>query len=525
MQELKKLLKGNRLSKDIEFVDDFLQAYLIFTKYEEKKAFNRLRSYLNLRTNHSYIFQSVPFDIASHPSCRFATFLPRRLPNGSIIVLLEPGNWNPDELPFETMKQILCMIFLQELRNPVSQASGFHLIQDFSNTGTRYLKFCTPYNMYLLNHVTFIYIHSSPVELLNHFPGSHLPTKYGGALTNYCMSDYLKKANEQHSNFPIGGQKNIPELGYYASDSKTEVVKALRKLYIGNNIPDKFWNIKSGLLNTNNDFKTIYVLDTRRDVYVTCYAHNLHLNTSSAPETMSPNVKFPGEFIHVFKIDVNKSETIYLWKIPQIFLAIHSPFVPVHPLWEGIPLKPGHNYIINLRLEEEYLLPYPYHTNCTDYDALWRSNNKAGPRSQEMCKHWCAWTLPKACYTLAPSIKMLEKPIRFCEDNEFGNSEVDINLLVHKSKCNPECKMEGLFLDNVRVSLCPNTPVGNDTSSSEKSDEIVVELRVPDPEVIVTSHEPVYRIVVSFKTTHLSYKCDNSAELKLLYHSISDRRS
>ncbi|XP_055946035.1 uncharacterized protein LOC129976463 isoform X2 [Argiope bruennichi] len=209
MQELKKLLKGNKLSKDIEFVDDFLQAYLIFTKYEEKKAFNRLRSYLNLRTNHSYIFQSVPFDIASHPSCRFATFLPRRLPNGSIIVLLEPGNWNPDELPFETMKQILCMIFLQELRNPVSQASGFHLIQDFSNTGTRYLKFCTPYNMYLLNHVTFIYIHSSPVELLNHFPGSHLPTKYGGALTNYCMSDYLKKANEQHSNFPIGGQKNV----------------------------------------------------------------------------------------------------------------------------------------------------------------------------------------------------------------------------------------------------------------------------------------------------------------------------
>ncbi|KAF8778458.1 hypothetical protein HNY73_015179 [Argiope bruennichi] len=232
----------------------------------------------------------------------------------------------------------------------------------------------------------------------------------------------------------------IPELGYYASDSKTEVVKALRKLYIGTNIPDKFWNIKNGLPNTNNDFKTIYVFDTRRDVYVTCYAHNLHLNTSSAPETMNTNVKFPGEFIHAFKIDVNKSENIYLWKIPQIFLAIHSPFVPVHPLWEGIPLKQGHNYIINLRLEEEYLLPYPYHTNCTDYDALWRSNNKAGPRSQEMCKYWCAWTLSKACSPHEPGIKMLEKPIRLCEDNEFGNPEVDIDLIVRKSKCNPECR-------------------------------------------------------------------------------------
>ncbi|GBM50354.1 hypothetical protein AVEN_208959-1 [Araneus ventricosus] len=240
------LKTGNKLSKDVEFEDDFLLAYLTFTKYDEKKAFARLRNYLNLRSNHSYFFRSVQFDLASHPSSRFATFLPHRLPDGSIIVLLEPGNWNPDDLSLETMKKIFCMMFLQQLRNPVSQASGFHLVHDFANTGVRYLKFCTPYNMYLLNHVTFdvlpgyffgihvlntnflmkillnlskpfvpeyfrnnIYIHSSPEKLQDFFPCSLLPTKYGGTLSDYAMPDFLRNANEQHDNFPVGGQKNL----------------------------------------------------------------------------------------------------------------------------------------------------------------------------------------------------------------------------------------------------------------------------------------------------------------------------
>ncbi|GFS84055.1 hypothetical protein NPIL_697301 [Nephila pilipes] len=39
--------------------------------------------------------------------------------------------------------------------------------------------------------------------------------------------------------------------------------------------------------------------------------------------------------------------------------------------------------------EEEHLLPEPYHTNCTDYEALWQKNNRTGPRSQERCKESC----------------------------------------------------------------------------------------------------------------------------------------
>ncbi|GBO39001.1 hypothetical protein AVEN_71056-1, partial [Araneus ventricosus] len=47
------------------------------------------------------------------------------------------------------------MIYMQELRNPVTQLAGFNAIFDFSNTGLQHLKYCTPYNMYLLNHTSF----------------------------------------------------------------------------------------------------------------------------------------------------------------------------------------------------------------------------------------------------------------------------------------------------------------------------------------------------------------------------------
>ncbi|KAF8778455.1 Alpha-tocopherol transfer protein-like [Argiope bruennichi] len=248
MERLKKLLQGDTLSKDVTFEEDFLNAYLIQCKYDERRTFEKLLNYLNFRINHSYLYLNVKFDLPSHPSCRFATFLPRRLSDGSVVVLLEPAYWEPDELPFEEAKTIFNLIFQQAIRNPVNQMSGFHVITDVANTGFRQYKFCTPYNAYLLNHAAFdvlplnifslhlintnyivtslfniakafmpeyfknkAYIHSSTERLLDYFPKATLPVKYGGTLKDYdCgMPDFLRKANEQHDNFPIGGQKNV----------------------------------------------------------------------------------------------------------------------------------------------------------------------------------------------------------------------------------------------------------------------------------------------------------------------------
>ncbi|GBO12846.1 hypothetical protein AVEN_167956-1 [Araneus ventricosus] len=53
-----------------------------------------------------------------------------------------------------------------------------------------------------------IRIHSSPEELLDFFPRSILPTKYGGDVNEYYMADRLKQINAEEDNYPVEGQKN-----------------------------------------------------------------------------------------------------------------------------------------------------------------------------------------------------------------------------------------------------------------------------------------------------------------------------
>ncbi|GFS92632.1 uncharacterized protein NPIL_454891 [Nephila pilipes] len=78
-------------------------------------------------------------------------------------------------------------------------------------------------------------------------------------------------------------------------------------------------------------------------------------------------------------------EASYDWRHPAVIFAVHSPFIRVNPSVDPNVLKLGHDYEIIVRLEaEEHLLPHPFHTNCTDYEAIWRKNNKTGPRSQEV---------------------------------------------------------------------------------------------------------------------------------------------
>jgi len=54
-----------------------------------------------------------------------------------------------------------------------------------------------------------LYIHSSVEELFEFFLRSMLPVQYGGTLTDYYMSYWLRKAKDEHAHFPAGGQKNI----------------------------------------------------------------------------------------------------------------------------------------------------------------------------------------------------------------------------------------------------------------------------------------------------------------------------
>ncbi|GFV71212.1 CRAL-TRIO domain-containing protein [Trichonephila clavipes] len=236
----------HKISKGIEFEDDFLLVYLLYNKFNADGASAGIRHLLNLRKNHSYFFHSIPFDFTTIPSGQFITVLPYRRSDGSVTVLFEYGKVYFHEFSIETFKQLVFIIYQQLLRDPVTQMAGINAIHDFSNTGIRHLRHCTLPNLLLFYHVAFdclparyieihcingnillstmltifkpfmsevlkriLYFHSSPEELLNYFPSAVIPAKYGGTLSDYYMADWLKKANEQHEGLTVKGQKNI----------------------------------------------------------------------------------------------------------------------------------------------------------------------------------------------------------------------------------------------------------------------------------------------------------------------------
>ncbi|GBO46575.1 hypothetical protein AVEN_215969-1, partial [Araneus ventricosus] len=80
---------------------------------------------------------------------------------------MEFGKWDPEEISLETVQQIVFMGIQQQLRHPLTQISGIHIIHDFTNTRFVHLKHCTLRNMFLLNHISFEVL---PIK----FAGFHL---------------------------------------------------------------------------------------------------------------------------------------------------------------------------------------------------------------------------------------------------------------------------------------------------------------------------------------------------------------
>ncbi|CAL1299203.1 unnamed protein product, partial [Larinioides sclopetarius] len=190
-----------------------------------------------------------------------------------------------------------------------------------------------------------------------------------------------------------------------------------------------------------------------------------------------------------YKISVDKNESFYPWKEPQIFLSIHSPFVTINPLLEGIPLKTGYSYVIQVRLEEEYLLPDPYQTNCTDYEGEWLKNNMTGPWSQEMCRDACEWS-----NSSNPTVRMVQPEYSlpaFQEKYGRWNST---------EKCMENCTANCVKL-KYSYTVFERILGAVDGRFPREDGEISVQVSLAEPEVLVTTHLPLYDF--GFLISHL----------------------
>ncbi|GBM57796.1 Alpha-tocopherol transfer protein-like, partial [Araneus ventricosus] len=155
--------------------------------------------------------------------------------------------WDPKVLPFPHFKQLVIMFLSQLLRDPVAQITGFKAIYDVQGTSPWHLKYCTPQNVYLFYHAIIncfpgrykaihviheslpmkivwnlmkpflsekmrnrIYFHSNCEELLDIFPSSIIPTKYGGNLQeSFDIMDFLRTASKECERYTVEGRPNI----------------------------------------------------------------------------------------------------------------------------------------------------------------------------------------------------------------------------------------------------------------------------------------------------------------------------
>ncbi|GIY32151.1 uncharacterized protein CEXT_709791 [Caerostris extrusa] len=173
--------------------------------------------------------------------------------------------------------------------------------------------------------------------------------------------------------------------------------------------------------------------------YAVCYSRNLRIFSQEDQETQ----KLYGEKasqIQYIDMPSKENEAFYPWMVAPIFFSIHSSVIPENPLFMGKRLRLGHQYKVSFRLEEEHLLPLPYATNCTDYDALWRQNDKDHGLRRKLCPG-CEGEnmMHKDKHELFPNHSVIVKPIISFQRERCFKCFYDRRMERCKRDCKTDC--------------------------------------------------------------------------------------
>ncbi|GFV35882.1 alpha-tocopherol transfer protein-like [Trichonephila clavipes] len=237
----------DKVTKGIQFHDDFLTQFLRKNKYDTSRSLKNLQNYVLFRRKHSSKFEGVTDEILSVilPD-KFYVLLPKRCPEGCAVIIVKVGNWNPNEFSFENLEKSISFLVMQVLRDPMTQICGIKVIYDCKGSSFRQLRYVTPHNIYNYYHSTQnclagrykglhiindsivmktmfalakslmtkklssrVHFHSCVEDLHDYFPRSILPIEYGGELINCESEDWLINANKEQAKCTIEGQSNL----------------------------------------------------------------------------------------------------------------------------------------------------------------------------------------------------------------------------------------------------------------------------------------------------------------------------
>ncbi|GFT57467.1 uncharacterized protein NPIL_170271 [Nephila pilipes] len=221
-------------------------------------------------------------------------------------------------------------------------------------------------------------------------------------LTQFCEKyDFNCRGDNSKLMIPKFGDKIYLE---------TEELEALHHILHSSVPSQNKGNPWSFNVTNESHMKTNLIYFKRIGLRLMCFSSNLHFNDNAEPDNwkLSSSQRETRKFIDHFILKMQANESILYMELPVVFFSVHSPFIQDNPFIVQNELKLGHRYEVYVRLEEEHLLPHPYPTNCTDYDELWRKNNKTGPRSQEACQEKCSNSFEEQCWKYASAQNVLK---------------------------------------------------------------------------------------------------------------------
>ncbi|GIX91534.1 uncharacterized protein CDAR_528261 [Caerostris darwini] len=140
----------------------------------------------------------------------------------------------------------------------------------------------------------------------------------------------------------------IPKLGYYANNSK-EVRKIAQQILFNDtdDIPSQFCDHYETSLCRN---VAVTFVQIGAKEYLKCFSENLYLyNKEEEPATSDLDTfSYLGYLIYRYGLNISHQQLFHPWDTPQVFFALHSPFNPINPVFEGVKIKHGYDYTIQI---------------------------------------------------------------------------------------------------------------------------------------------------------------------------------
>ncbi|GIY25016.1 clavesin-2 [Caerostris extrusa] len=152
IEQLRKLVLAEKNLK-CRMDDEFLLQFLRARKFSVEKAFTRLQT---LFTVFSRSFPDVFADcdadsIRSMLKCGVASILPYRNEDGSLVLLIKMGEWDPSQHDAITFLSFITAALLCAVDNPVTQICGLHVLVDVKGTTVGHIRQLKPRFLYLIS--------------------------------------------------------------------------------------------------------------------------------------------------------------------------------------------------------------------------------------------------------------------------------------------------------------------------------------------------------------------------------------